>query len=152
MADRKFQPGMRPTQNRKYGTIPEDRVMWLETNIGQMSLVMKKHEDDDERAEFEPGPNLVLMLPTYRKYNLSGLTLEELETMRRFFNMAFDLAEPIARERDRIANERAEAGDDSMFRHYRDAPKFVTRERALDKYRESILFGSSDLPPGDGDS
>src|SRR3546814_11366470 len=66
------------------------------------------------------------------------MTLPELKDMRDIFNLLFDLAEPVVRERDRIAQNAFREGDDSFARIYRTVQQFVIREEAVKSDGSSI--------------
>lgn len=114
----------------------------------------------DEHAELPPevgsekGMSYVLYLshPTGRgkpiAWNLSAMTAAELEVMRDFFNLAFDLADPVTRERDKVAHEAFEQGDDSFARVYRGLPDFVKRQGPQRENNESIHDGLESTPEG----
>lgn len=94
---------------------------------------------------------------------LSNLTMEELTAFKKFWELAFELAEPVVTERDRLAAEALERGDDSHPRIFRQKPVFAVRpsrrkvERALEApihnqlvdrmeaYKEHILINVNDL-------
>lgn len=58
---------------------------------------------------------------------LCMLTSEELAAFRKFMELAFELAEPVVAERDRLAAEALERGDDSHPRIFRQKPLFSVR-------------------------
>jgi len=107
-----------------------------------------RSDEDGEIDTNEYGPTVRLLLPRMFgapiKYNITALTLDELQKLREFFNLLFDLAEPVVRERDRIANEALEAGDDSFARSYREVPHFVVRGRPSGSDSQSIHNGPED--------
>ena len=86
--------------------------------------------------------------------DLTHLTLAELIAFRETVAIATEVAEPIVRQRDLEAQEKAENGDDSDDRIYRAVPTVVVRERALNSYNESVLNGRPDVfqrvGPGNG--
>lgn len=113
-------------------------------------------EENNAKIESEQGDNIVLMItvPGSRrplKWNLSAMTLEELEATRQFFEHLFDLADPIIRERDKVADEAFSRGDDSYNRVYRSLPQFITRPRKESPNSESVHDGPEDAPQGPGD-
>ena len=123
------------------GRIGKNRLAWLRTAAtGQLALLGLDPQQFDEEFQIretqsEEGTTylLVLTIPGRRtplKWNLSGMTLPELEATRRFFNLAFDLADPVVRERDKVAADASQDGDDSYSRIYRGLPEFVIREGA----------------------
>jgi hypothetical protein len=113
-------------------------------------------EENDITMGSEPGVSYLVMIQVKGRrrpifWNLSAMTEQELEVTRQFFNNAFDLAEPVARERDKVAADAFANGDDSYHRIYRQVPQFIVRERQGRADSESVLDGSEDVPPGDGD-
>ena len=156
---RRYRPGSRNPKFRPSGKMSDDRASWLRTNIGQfvmMRYVQSKNPDLEDPAEDnEVGPTYVLVLPRYgtrpMKFNITSLTLEELQMTRQFFDRLFDLAEPIVRARDEVAQNAADEGDDSYTRYYRQPPQYVVREGAFREDDQSILDGLKDAPDGSGD-
>src|SRR3954454_4710994 len=102
MADRRFRPGHRDNpQARGSGKMSGSRFAWLRTAIGQ--FVILRYEDPQEDEDPESGPTIRLFLPRPGarpvQYNLTALTEEELKLTREFFNLLFDLADPIVKQR-----------------------------------------------------
>jgi hypothetical protein len=152
MADRLYRPGSRNPKYRRDGRLTENRAAWLKTIGGQ--FVMMRYPNEDLPEEYanmqEEGPTYLLVIP--RKggrpttINITSYTLEELEMTRRFFNELFDLAEPIVRHRDKVAQDAADAGDDSYTRYYREVPQYVVRARELRQHDQRILDGLASVP------
>lgn len=84
-------------------------------------------------------------------WDLSSMTMDELEATRQFFNYCFDQAEPVVRERDKVANAAAEQGDDSYVRVYRPIPQFIIRQGTQSNDSESVHDGPEDPAEGTGD-
>lgn len=151
---RRYRPGSRNPKYRPAGKLSEDRAAWLRTNVGQfvmMRYVDSKDETLEDPAEDkEVGTTYVLVLPRYGsrpvKFNITSLTLEELEMTRQFFSQLFDLAEPIVRARDEVAQNAASEGDDSYSRYYRQPPQYIVREGAFREDDQSILDGLANVP------
>lgn len=150
-----FQPGRRDFKMGKRKTaakMSDDRIAWLKTNLGQFTFFRYLTNEDGE--ENENGPNIVLTIPLMgmrtRSFNFSALTAEELEATEKFFKLIFDEARPIVAERDRVAHEAFESGDDSHSRIYRQVPQFVIRQRPEPSDTESVHVGPESLPKGDG--
>jgi hypothetical protein len=109
-----------------FGRVAKNKLAWLNTQTTrQVSLhVFNSGEYDEENGievSSEPGPSYVLMMPVPGRkrpltWNLSGMTQEELTATRQFFDHAFSLADPVTRERDQVANEAFQQGDDSYQR------------------------------------
>lgn len=157
---RQYRPGSRNPKFRPTGRISENRFAWLRTVVGQF-VIMRYPDpnlavDDEEDVPTDPeiGPSYLLVLPIPGrkplKYNLTALTLEELELTRQFFNLAFDMAEPVVRHRDKVAEDAAAEGDDGFARYYRQVPQFVVREGTFREDDQRLLHGSEDLPSGAG--
>lgn len=155
---RRYTPG--------YGKLSSDRVAWLRTvPTNQISIsvvdpigVLDKEDPDFEQkaAKSEKGDNVLLFVtvPGRRNpltWNISAMTSEELEAARKFFNHLFDLADPIVRERDKVAKDAYDKGDDSYTRSYRQLPQLVIRQGQESRHSESLHDGPSDAPSGDGD-
>lgn len=145
----------------------ENRIAWLRTINGQFvllhypegSLNEDGEEGDTDRSgqfdtERQYGYNLQLLIPIlHRKpltINLTSLTIEELEMTRQFFNTAFDMAEPVVRLRDQVAEDAFANGDDSFARSYRPVPQLVIRKRQEQLDVPRLHLGSEDPPDGAG--
>lgn len=148
-----YKPGFRPGQTQ-YGQVTEHQVAWVETHFGRISLMSyPKANENEDGSLFNVGPNVVLELPPGRnKLNLGTLTAEELRLMKELLDLAFELAAPVATERDRIADEAKRNGDDAVYRSYRRAPQLVVREGPLGEHIKGVLFGSDDVSGSDGDA
>jgi hypothetical protein len=141
----------------------ENRYAWLRTVIGQFVIMHYPDDplnatDEDSEGDNEYGPTVRLILPRQSgpplRYNFTALTFEELKMTREFFNLLFDLAEPVVRERDRMAQDAFDAGDDSFARIYRQVPQYVVRGRKGGADGQGIRDRPSDDaggPPRDGD-
>lgn len=156
---RQYRPGSRNPKFRN-GRISGNRIAWLRTAIGQFVMMRYEdskqavEEDEDVAEDIEIGTTYMLILPRPGgkpfKYNLTALTFEELDLTRQFFNLLFDLAEPIVKHRDKVAADAAEQGDDGFARYYRQVPQFVVREGSFREDDQRILDGSKDLSSGTG--
>lgn len=60
-------------------------------------------------------------------FELTEMTLEELEAVKKLFDTVFDEAREVCELRDRLAQEAYEDGDDSHYRLYRTVPTMVER-------------------------
>lgn len=161
MSQRKFKPGNRERRFHE-ARYSDERFAWLQTYIGQFVLMFYENEidipEEERKDKLEPGPTLRLMLPQLRGksmlYNVTALTHEELVEMKKIFDMLFQIAEPIVKERDKAAQDAFDRGDDSIRRIYRQAPHMVVREGPLGKYSASVLKRLASAPDGvelDGD-
>lgn len=144
-----------------YGRIGDNRVAWLRTmSTGQLVLAeidsdAVNEEAADLQIDGEAGYTYLLniFIPGRKnplRWNFSAMTQEELEKTRQFFNHLFDLADPVVRERDRIANEAFKKGDDSYARIYRPVPQLVTRERPKRQHDPGVLERPGGAAEGTG--
>ena len=155
---RRFHPG--------YGKQSSNRLAWLRTFVTHQLAVVSIDPTgvlDEEDPEFdvkieksEKGPNYLLLttIPGRRKplvWNMCAMTSEELEATRQFFNYLFDLADPIVRERDKVAEDAFSEGDDSYHRSYRQLPQFVVRARQEPSDSEGVHNRPPNASVGDGD-
>lgn len=166
MADRLYKPGTKQPRrfNPGSGRISKNRFAWLRTALGQF-VVMRylPPEEDEEGEEGEPdpnrpkdrevGPSYVLQIshPQSKRplsINFTALTLAEFEKTRQLFNLLFDLAEPVIRERDQVARDAFAEGDDSFNRLYREVPRLIIREGAGRQNIEGVQYGPSGVPLG----
>lgn len=155
-----------PRYRLGYGRQSDNKIAWLRTFVtDQLALLgidaSKSETEEDITLSSEVGISYILVIPVPGRkkpllWNLSGMTTEELEATRQFFNHLFNLVDPVVRERDKVANDAYEnEGDDSYTRLYRDVPQFVVRERPQREYSQGIHDGPEDDAPllrGDGSS
>lgn len=144
-----------------WGRVPPEKISWLRTYpSGQVSLHAYDPSESVEELELEMGSeegvNYVLLMPVPGRYkplawNLSSMTYDELEATRQFFNNLFDLAEPVCRQRDKVASDAEAQGDYSYARIYRDVPQFIVRERQVRKNSQSVHDGSQGSDEGSRD-
>lgn len=138
---KRFRPG--------FGRLSHLKVLILRTQITSQLVVQELDptsydEENDVTMNSEAGSNFVLLIPILGRnkpliWNMSAMTLAELEATRQFFNALFDLTEPVVRERDKVADDAFKQGDDSYTRSYRDAPQFITRPRPKRANGEGVL-------------
>lgn len=165
---RKTRAGSRTNRYRLgYGRQSDNKVAWLRTAItNQIALLaIDTHvpPDPDEESEFdaklsnEVGMSylMVIQIPGRDRpltWNLTGMTSEELEATRQFFDHVFTLVDPIIRERDQVAKDAYETdGDDSYVRLYRPLPQYITRKRKVREHSEGILDGPENAAPVSGE-
>jgi hypothetical protein len=121
-------------------TIPEGRFAWTHFYAGAMSVseydeVVEDEEGGEKPNDLRPGKSISVLMGTNfgnragLKWILTNFTHAELMAVREIFNLACDLAEPVVLERDRLAQEAFENGDDSHARVYRSPPTKVVRRR-----------------------
>lgn len=144
------------------GRMSDRRVAWLEFLFGKVIVrqFLPEDETDQELREYaeenQVGPTVIVQMDIGRTgrrpiyLNLTALTAEELQGFRDVMNFAFDLAEPVARDRDEVARRAKEAGDDSYARVYRSVPQFIVRDGKVIPYGEGVQDGSDDVPGGSG--
>lgn len=78
--------------------------------------------------------------------NLSSKTAEELRIMKEAIDLAFMIAEPLARATDKYVEENLEElSGDINSRAYRPVPAVVFGKRALAEYSEKLFDGPSDV-------
>jgi hypothetical protein len=143
---RRFRPGHRDNpQLRGTGKMSDTRRAWLKTAIGQ--FVILEYGTGDEDHDKEHGPTVKLHLPRPGRppvnFNLTALTAEELKLTREFFNLLFDMAEPIVDLRDKVAHDALADGDDSYARVYRAVPQFVIRKEG--RSEDTVKAYTTDL-------
>lgn len=151
-----------------YGRVAKNRIAWLRTQVTQQLAIKvldpKDIEEtpDDTDAEIirlskgEDGLNYVLLItiPGRRNplvWNFSAMTTEELQATRQFFDHLFDLADPVVRERDKVADDAYSKGDDSYSRSYRQLPQLVIREREESADSQGLRSGPEDVSGRHGD-
>ncbi|MEU4066702.1 hypothetical protein AB0F25_30690 [Streptomyces wedmorensis] len=102
--------------------------------MNQYPETLDDEEGGEKPNELRPGDSVSVLVstrynPTGTKLILTNMTHEELVALREIWEHAFDLAEPVVVERDRVAREAFERGDDSNERVYRAPPAKVVRRR-----------------------
>jgi hypothetical protein len=143
-----------------YGRVSDSRIAILRTGITNQLVISEIDNDELNKEEkfsldAEGGMSYLLNIflpgrPRPVSWNFSAMTTAELEATRQFFNYLFDLADPVVRERDRVANAAFEKGDDSYVRVYRPVPQFIKRERAKREHAQGVHVGPENPPQGDG--
>src|SRR6476620_9325172 len=127
---RQFRPGHRNNPKAAgRGRMSENRYAFLTTLFGTFQIM--RYQPDEE--EIALGPTVTLYIPRESKqdisFDLTALTTDELNKLEEFFHLLIAEARPIVAERDRIAHEAFESGDDSFTRVYRQVPQLVVRKR-----------------------
>lgn len=154
MAGRQFRPG-----SPKYssgGRLSAGRIAWGKVKIAEAIVYQLRPEDnDDENFVVEAGNSISLHIRTPGsrypcRLNLTGCTEEELATLKTVIDMAFELAKPTTKLRDRIAQDAYDNGDDSFERVYRQLPLLVVRPRGESPYPDRVRVGPESAPGGDG--
>lgn len=132
------------------GRMSDYRVAFTKNLFGSFNIrqyLPKDETEEDVRAyalENQIGPTVQLQLDLQKMrrpigMNLTNLTIEELDALRSIINLAFDLAEPVVKDRDKVAQDAKDAGDDSYARVYRQIPEFVVRTGKVLAYGEGVL-------------
>lgn len=150
MADRRYQPGQKVNKFRAGNKYSPNRVAWVNTATVQIALMrypegsLPEGEKPESSFNSDPGPTfaLVFQFPKVRypiSISLGVMTVHEVKALQAFLNAAFELAEPIATERDRKAEDAYQNGDDSYTRLYRQLPQLVIREGPLREDEQGVL-------------
>lgn len=144
------------------GRMSDRRVAWLEFLFGKIIIrqFLPEDETDQEMREYaeenQVGPTVIVQMDIGRTgrrpiyLNLTALTAEELRGFRDVMNFAFDLAEPVAKDRDEVARRAKDAGDDSYARVYRAVPQLIIRDGKVIPYGEGVQDRPDDVPGGSG--
>lgn len=142
-------------QRFRGGRFSKNRLAWLHCVMGQF-VVMKDYDVDElEKIQLDPewGATYRLLIPRAGTrpvaLNFTAMTHEEFVAFRKLFDLICELAEPVILERDRIAQDAFDKGDDSFNRSYRQIPQLVIREGALGADDQGVHDGPDDLPDGD---
>ena len=156
MPDRLYVPGRRS----RGGKMSDDRAAWVKVVFADGNIYIKQWSDEEKELGIpEYGPNVVFMLTSNRgqrlTFDVTSLTLAELEALKNFFGLMWELAEPIIRRRDEVAKDEQEKGNDAFVRIYRAVPQLVIRDRIVEAHKQGILNGFEDATGADertGDS
>lgn len=150
MAGNKNYRGGPPFVSRE-NRIPEGQTVWMDSAIGQFAIT----EFDGDEESPEVGTTVRLSLPQARRptlhYNITALTEQELQNLKTLFDMLFEKALPVVQERDRVADDAFQRGDDSYKRLYRSLSRLVVRERKVRTDGEVVRVGPEDVHAGHGD-
>lgn len=121
--------------------IPDNRVAWAIFDTGSLyisqydEMVDGEEEGERIRNPMRPGSAVAAhfrdnFTRKIMKFILTNMTEKELDAFSDIFKHAIELARPVVRERDRIAWEAYESGDDDHHeRVYRSPPAKVVRKR-----------------------
>jgi hypothetical protein len=139
----------RPTRKKVTSRVgySNNRIAWA--RVGQVEVTIylipsgeDNHADvNDEGLPEIVGPNVHVAISAFRgsiMLKLTALTEEELLTMRRLLEAAFDMAEPLTKHRDEVAEHAFREGNDSYIRIYRRVPELVVRPRAGGEYGKEL--------------
>lgn len=136
-----------PKRRIGIGKFSPDRQVWTNLHNGSWILFSIDRRDDDQPDDstdpddlddqpiWEEGPNtFVKFTPphgrTGTRFSLTTLTEEELDAFGDFIQRSIEIARPIVQNRDRIAKEAMENGDDTFIRVYRAVPVVHDRTRS----------------------
>lgn len=151
---KRFFPESRPRSAGKkrlgYGRYADNRLAFAKTAAGTIALYRLNNDPEEAESEEEReiienseiGPNYKLTFSSARRnidYYLTSLTEDELDSIKSMFEFALELAYPIVRERDRMAQDAFSDGDDSFSRIYRQSPQFVVRNREITEHDQGLL-------------
>lgn len=123
-------------------TVGESTFAWTTNELGRFVILVNETEN-------QVGPAIRLFHPIPGKrfnisWELTMLTEDEFDALKEIVMLAFDMALPIIRARDKEAADALAAGDDSYHRIYRAVPQVVYRKGPQQKYSESLLHGLED--------
>jgi hypothetical protein len=129
--------------------ISDNRARWVKVVNSEYVVYENKH--DPERDEV--GSNIILSIRSNRmktpaNINLTALTLEELRAIRELLTITLDRAEPICAERDKVADNAFQSGDDTNARSYRAAPFVVDRTRSIGEHGPGVRVRPAAVPDG----
>ena len=138
---------------RRYfdGRFTTDRVAWTFLPPGTFVL----YSNPSETPDTQPGNDVTMHVPSKGRLlaiRLADMTEEELLVLKKFFDLAFELALPVAKDRDRVAKEMSDAGDDTFVRLYRAVPELFVRQRTERQHDQSVSSGLAGVPQGRGHS
>lgn len=153
-----YSPAARTAYKKRY-KFGKTRHAFLRSYIGEwVVFFFNKNENPEDELEEgvqydpgEPGPTIILQIQkrTQRRpmrYNLTSLSVRELEDLRELIGIAVEMALPTARLRDQEAQDAITNGDDSNPRSYRTVSPLVVREGPGAQYVEGIRNGYEGLP------
>lgn len=143
---RKWQPGDR---NRPSPVLPHE-LAWIARLEGVEVRAYIHPPNKSTEGEVDYGENINLGLYNGERRNvifsLTTLTEKELDAFQRVVTAACARARKTIVERDRIAEEAFQRGDNSYARSYRRVPVVLDRSGAFTEHGESILRGSRRAP------
>lgn len=154
--DSRSRAGNRRPENMRAsrGRYVDERLAWVDTVLGNMVLMVYP-EGHESGSKTEAGETVRILIPRPGRaavsLDLTHLTEQELDLLQEFFTLAFETARPVARHRDKDAQDAFARGDDSFSRIYRQVPRMVVRERKERTDGQGVQHGSEDVSVGDGD-
>lgn len=127
-------------QPRQAGIISDERQAWV--TLPGFDFITFIGQGDDEKFSPDTPPVRIELRQPGRRYNtrisLTQLTEAELIELKKFFDHAFEKAQPICRTLDERAKEAFVNGNDGHSRLYRPVPIFYDRERFLTEHSKGI--------------
>lgn len=139
---------MKKTDKKNRGILgPESRVI---ARFGNLQMVLQIMEKSSPFASQEDGKDVNIYIKSGRGsagLNLTGLTRDELDAVGAIMMTALSLAEEVCEERDRLALEREEHGEDDggdyLWRIYRRVPELLVRNGEGYEYDPELQLRSS---------
>lgn len=140
----------------EHGKLSDARWAFTTTAIGQVIIHVELFKDEegndtddirDIKIVFtKPGRTSAPVVLT-----LTAGTVDELQSLQHIIQSAFDWALPVARQRDKEAQDAYNSGDDSFDRIYRQLPTLVYRKRPQSEHDKGVHDGPEDAPAALGD-
>lgn len=145
MPARKWQPGNRA---RPQPLLPNQLALMTRLEGVEVRAYYHQAKEEEEVGE---NINLGLYLAEHRNVviSLTRFTEEELNAFQQVINSACDRARKTVVERDRIAGEAFQSGDNTYVRSYRRVPVVIDRTGAFPEHSESLLRRSRRAPAVD---
>ena len=148
MSPKHYKPGEQRDWRYRGGRMSENKVAWLDYSQGQVLLFVNENEVQSDH-------DVILHFFTYRGKRpftlpLTSLTKEELDKLKELIDFAHTWAEPITEERDKVAQDAFDKGDDTIARVYRQVPKLVVRQRPGDEHSKRLPIRPDGVPQSSG--
>lgn len=144
------------------GKMSEGRIAWTRNILVQLVVRYFEPETNGEKTDLDGnllrdiqvGPNVRIDYKPNHGYKIFGieltaLTEPELAAFKKIMNLAIDLAEPVVKERDRLA-KLEDPNSSTNGRVYRALPEVAIREGAFTPYRQGVQLRSEGAPEGPG--
>jgi hypothetical protein len=154
---RSYKMGHRNSKDftKTQGQLSKSRWAWVKVYFGQF-VIWGDYAEDGEGNSTDQLLDIKLLHPIPNRppvtWNLTACTEEELISLKHLFDTAIEWALPIARQRDKEAQDAFDNGDDSHSRIYRQVPQLVYRSGPVGEHSEGVHDGPSDADgvPRDG--
>lgn len=121
--------------------VSDRRRAWVTMDGDELILYVNPEEDDTDSIKIASRRQHLVW-----SFDLTRLSVAELEAFKSIFNLAFELAHPLAAERDRKALEDHENGIGTQHRIYRRLPTTVGLEGDEREYVEGVQFRPPPVP------